>query len=68
MWLAWGADSLLPLVLVTMVHPFDPLLYGQSIQHGTYDGGPHLMHAYHHDHQHLWLWIMNFSRYVSGLG
>ena len=21
-----------------------------------------------HDHQHLWLWIMNFRGYVSGLG
>ena len=56
-------------LLVTVVHLFDPLisLHDQSIRHGT--------HAWwwpgiscHHDHQHLWLWIMDFRVYVSEMG
>ena len=56
-------------LLVTVVHLFDPLisLHGQSIRHGTHGGGLASISC-HHDHQHLWLWIMDFSKYVSGMG
>ena len=37
------AGCSLCVLLVTMVHPFDPLLHGQSIQHGHHGGGPHLV-------------------------
>ena len=30
-------------LLVTVVHLFDPLLHGQSTQHGHHGGGPHLV-------------------------
>ena len=59
------AGCSLCVLLVTMVHLFDPLLPGQSIRHGNHGGG---LISCHHDHQHLWLLIMNFRMYVSGLG
>ena len=33
------AGCSLCVLLVTMVHPFDPLLHGESIPHGHHDGG-----------------------------
>ena len=53
-------------LLVTVVHLFNSFL-ARSIDltwHSWWWPGI----SCHHDHQHLWLWIMDFSRYVSGMG
>ena len=40
---AYVAGCSLYVLLVTMVHPFDPLMHGESILHGHHDGGTHLV-------------------------
>ena len=57
------AGCSLCVLLVAMMYLFDPLLPGRSIRLDNHDGGLILCH---HDHQHLWLLIMNFSLYVLG--
>ena len=53
-------------LLVTVVHLFNSFLAWpiDPTWHSWWWPGI----SCHHDHQHLWLWIMDFRGYVSGMG